>query len=91
MPSDSITKVSTPSVWSVHNDFLLKNTVRKSRKTSNFTMEKSDKSSPRLTSTVMSHANSTYPGYPVLRMTLLFSGLLPLNPNLIMRKNIRKM
>ena len=90
MPSKRITKVSTSSVWSVHNDFLLKNTLWKSRKTSNFTMEKSDKSSPRLTSIVMSHADSTYPGYPVLRMTLLFGGLPPLNPNLTMRKNIRK-
>ena len=53
-------------------------------------MEKSDKSSPRLTSIVMSHADSTYLGYPVLRMTLLFGGLPPLNPNLTMRKNIRK-
>ena len=53
-------------------------------------MEKSDKSSPRLTSIVMSQADSTYPGYPVLRMTLLFGGLPHLNANLIMRKNIRK-
>lgn len=90
MPSKHITKVSTSSVWSVHNDFLLKSTVQQSRKTSYFTVEKSDKPSPRLTLIVMSHADSTYPRYPVLRMTLLFCGLPPLNPSLIMRENIRK-